>query len=611
MKKLFTTAFYIAEKEKPFTDFLDLLLLQGINFGTKLNEHYASDKQAAVFISYIANEMRENLRSEIKKSEFFGLINDSCTDTGVIEEETIHIRLVDETGYPTNKFLALRNVEKADGEGIMKVLVSAMEENGKCTNWRQNLTNITTDGAPVMLGRKGGAVALIRADNCEHLIDFHCANHRLELAIKHGSKEVPYMEHLDTTLQNIYKFYHYSPLNWHGLQTSGKSAEIKVRRPVNIMGTRWVSYRLRALTVIDSNWKAMVQHLNQVSILEKSEKAPKAKGFLLTLKSVRFVLTMKLLLKLFCYLADLSCALQNNRTTIQTLLTKITVLKLQLENFNVRDEIPEIMKDNKIKEEAPALEGVSLTESSGRGRSCADVETVCKDFKILLEKYLEQINKKFGNLSQDSIVSNFMVFDPSLWPKQEKDLAKYGVSEVKTLTNHFKSVLLKNKFEPDKVTKEWSELLVQTRNMTVKPPVSEFWAIKLQEEEKKEIKTYSNILSIVKIMLVMAVSSAEAERAFSLMGRIKNDWRSALSPETLNDLMMIRLSSTTISTFDPVPAISLWLQGGKRKRRMVEPYGPRKSKPQLETSNDQEVLLVDGDTDDEESLSEPEDMRVI
>ena len=64
---------------------------------------------------------------------------------------------------------------------------------------------------------------------------------------------------------------------------------------------------------------------------------------------------------------------------------------------------------------------------------------------------MEQINNKIGNLSKDFIVSNFMVFDPSLRPMQEKDLAKYGVSEVKTLTSHFKSVLLKNKFEPGKV----------------------------------------------------------------------------------------------------------------------------------------------------------------
>ena len=54
MKKLFTTAFFVAKNEKPYTDFVKLTELQAANYGDEiLTKHYNSDKQANEFIHYI------------------------------------------------------------------------------------------------------------------------------------------------------------------------------------------------------------------------------------------------------------------------------------------------------------------------------------------------------------------------------------------------------------------------------------------------------------------------------------------------------------------------------------------------------------------------------
>lgn len=50
MKVLFRTAFYVAKKAKPFSDFPDLLKLQRVH-GVKIGESYCNDKQARTFIS--------------------------------------------------------------------------------------------------------------------------------------------------------------------------------------------------------------------------------------------------------------------------------------------------------------------------------------------------------------------------------------------------------------------------------------------------------------------------------------------------------------------------------------------------------------------------------
>ena len=50
----------------------------------------------------------------------------------------------------------------------------------------------------------------------------------LELAIKDASKQVEYITNINTFLQELYKFYHHSSVNWAGLQESGRAMQIQI-----------------------------------------------------------------------------------------------------------------------------------------------------------------------------------------------------------------------------------------------------------------------------------------------------------------------------------------------------------------------------------------------
>ena len=51
------------------------------------------------------------------------------------------------------------------------------------------------------------------------------------------------------------------------------------------------------------------------------------------------------------------------------------------------------------------------------------------------------------------------------------------------------------------------------------------------------------------------------------MKQIKNDWRSSLASDTINDLMTILFCSPDISNYNPNEAIQLWPTSGLRQRR--------------------------------------------
>ena len=80
-----------------------------------------------------------------------------------------------------------------------------------------------------------------------------------------------------------------------------------------------------------------------------------------------------------------------------------------------------------------------------------------------------------------------------------------------------------------------------------------------------------NILALV----VIPVQTASVERGFSVMQQVKNDWRSRLNPDTLSQLLMIRLNGSAVEDFNPEAAVMRWWTAGPRRRRPSTPYGPR------------------------------------
>ena len=77
---------------------------------------------------------------------------------------------------------------------------------------------------------------------------------------------------------------------------------------------------------------------------------------------------------------------------------------------------------------------------------------------------------------------------------------------------------------------------------------------------------YPQFTKLACIALVIPVSTAECERSFSAMKRIKTDSRNRLLTENLNHLMRISIEGPSIDQFDFEQAFELW--GAMRQRRI-------------------------------------------
>ena len=125
---------------------------------------------------------------------------------------------------------------------------------------------------------------------------------------------------------------------------------------------------------------------------------------------------------------------------------------------------------------------------------------------------------------------------------------------------HFRRLLLKNNVLLDGVMTEWTFFkMYWIDNLIVTPSKNTVWSLLLS----KYIEKFPNFVQSVCILLVFPVSNAIVKRGFSAMRRIKSDWRSSLSEDTLDHLMRISVDGPPLAQFNPTLAVPTVLQHSK------------------------------------------------
>ena len=102
VSKLFKTAYYIAQAKRPFSDLCGLCNLMEA-MSVKLGSTYRNDKQAALFVHFIAEAYNADLSKLVMLPDLFSLLIDSSTDVSVVDEE-MYLRLLENDRPVTSTF---------------------------------------------------------------------------------------------------------------------------------------------------------------------------------------------------------------------------------------------------------------------------------------------------------------------------------------------------------------------------------------------------------------------------------------------------------------------------------------------------------------------------
>ena len=642
MKKYFKTSFYIAEYGKPFSDFKPLIQLQLHNFAdSKIADQYTSyqsDKQCKNFIDFIAADLLEKeVTTKLDDDCFISILADGSTDRGSTELELIYISMLRDNS-PVTQYVKLASVPKANAENIAKTLTDTLTDDLKLSDWRNNLVSCCFDGASVMIGCKSG-VSTRLAKDAPHIIPIHCCAHRLELAIK--NIDSPLITEVEDTVQECYKYYRWSNTNWEELQETAKILNMEVKRPVKLVGVRWLAHHYRAVEVVRHNWPAMVMHLNNVACSTAAEatlkKREAAMELLDKIRALTFVFMMNFLCAFLTIMKDMSEALQKNDITVDRVVDKMKSVKtglkkLQAEkelsktvdrdiqissNDNDDDELDEVKVTIKysggetigIKAQQRRETRTSSNQSESGQTSAEKVSEVKEQVKtaaqVIINETIQNIEDRFESFVSHKVIQAAYIINPKNWPTDADLLESYGDEQLEDIFAHYKPLLEARHVDLSIAKMQWSELKQYVRRSCQNQKAGDLWTSILCDEELAD--RFQQVLQVIRILLVLPVHTANVERGFSQVNVIKTEKRTRLQRESLSSLLTVKLSKLTFQDYDPMGAIVKWspldLPDKKRRRPDTKPYGKRKkvehvpqgpsSGPQSQSDSEHELAQDD------------------
>ena len=145
LKTVFNCAYYIAKKNKPFSDISDLLVLLH-KCDVNILPEYKNRKACKEFIHHISSTVQNDLIQNIMQSDFLSLLLDSSTDISGEEQNILYVRYLKE-GHIEESFLSLLPLENISSDGYL----NAIKEQLKSLNLSELLTGEKLVGVGILM----------------------------------------------------------------------------------------------------------------------------------------------------------------------------------------------------------------------------------------------------------------------------------------------------------------------------------------------------------------------------------------------------------------------------------------------------------------------------
>ena len=227
--------------------------------GVRLIERKEDGRSGREFVHCIAEAVREKSALILGSVDFFSILSDGSQARKTKAEKELVLIRTERNGIPVYIVASLLEMEKFGGgnaNAIVKGINSLFNESGPYRmspeDYEGKLVSSTADGASVNTGKYNGVLTQLKR-NRPWLLTIHCANHRIELAVK-SAFDIPEF----AAVEEFYK------TNYYLLKNSGKlksllkecatSLGIHYYELPKIHGTRFVNHRCRGFKNLLETW---------------------------------------------------------------------------------------------------------------------------------------------------------------------------------------------------------------------------------------------------------------------------------------------------------------------------------------------------------------------
>ena len=629
--KLMKTAYAMAVvPSMPHKHFSVLVKCQRDN-GVRLVEGKDTSDAAREFVHCIAEAVVETCASIISKSPFVSILSDGSQARKTKDEKELVLLRTVRNGKPVYLVVALLDMKRFCGVNAMSIKTAIdsifSSEDGKthriCINdYIKNVVSATADGANVNLGVYSGVLTQMKHER-EWLVNIHCVNHRLELALKDVIKSFVPFQRLDSFYKDL----------WYLLRKSGKlKAEIMEAAAAlditfyefpKIHGTRFLSHRKRGMTRLLHNWPAVKLAFENVVASNKGcagETKAKVGGLLKKLKDYRHLCSVAAYLDVLDSLGPLSLvfekqnllafeippAVERTKDSLKEIAEEHSLVASHLGKYRLErngDKMTVKVSFPKAGHERRKPDNRDHADFEIEGLANAQSETIQATLEMLKEAgrlLIPVIEERFNSFDQD-LFGNMIWLDPKYWDNASKE---YGVEQIKFVADLFTVPLQEASFDCESVIKEWKSLKYLQRSLYPTMEAGQFWEKILNFRHAE----FPNLCLLVSLCFCVSGSNSSVERAFSILTIILSDKRLRMSHKTMEECIIIAGNDTNWDKSDREKILSKAVEIYMGKRRTA--VFPKKSISEKETdwqSSNQNVDILDVQTSSSKDTSDSDD----
>lgn len=541
--------YYLAKNELPhttnFSGLISLAISLGCNYMKDLNQggnaSYQSERTISEFVEVISDCIKQEVMNRMSTSDSISLMIDESTDVSILKQLVIYGRGVVK-GELQCHFLGIRDLFNGQAVTIEKATLEFLQENNMDIS---QVSSFGSDGASVMTGRHEGVAARLRRLNGS-IISIHCVAHRLALATSQASSNVPYLSRFKELLSNLFYFYHNSSVRQSGLTAIQQVLGDPILRLKQAKDVRWLSHQ----AAVDALRRTLPSVLTSLEREAAERGEPTACGLVRLMRKFFFVASLSLFADVLPHLCKLSKIMQSSSLDFTILQPVVDSCVRCIEQQQTTPGSYLSHVDDLI----------SKLGDSGHHINVSDSERNSFDAQVrqpYLAALIKNLHDRFPAMQ---IISSFSIFDPTHLPCNEDDQSQYGVVELGVLLDHYSSGPLA--LHPEAAYEEWKEFKVflsQSHFSNMK----ELTKFLLCTPEREQM--FPTISKLLVRGLVLPIATADCERGFSAMNRIKTTPRNRLKTETLEQLMFISIEGPPASKYDFARAANTWGSRGNRR----------------------------------------------
>ena len=469
-------------------------------------EHWRSKNYAFEFVNSINAVVQKENMCNIRNAPYHTLIVDESTDITVHKMLVLYIKYRKANDFTqTTEFGGIIQLTSCTAPAIVEAITQFYSKHELDL---QRMVMLTSDGASVMLGRHNGVAALLRR-KIPHLTEQHCVAHREDLGIDDAWKDVPLMREVETLLRSVYNMFSRSAVKKGKFEALAEVLDQDTLsfRPLNEV--RWLS-RNQAVNAVLRNYTVLEEYCKTAY---SDDGDPVAKYCYKKLSDPKYKVTLTALGDVLSELAQLCLSLQKRNLTVMEghCLARAKIEKLRLQYLN---NAGEPQWSDRVKEVM---------------RASTAVGDITRDIIQFIHSLCDHLDARFPVNS----LKEWSAFDIDAL---QSDISfDYGSTDVAVLAKKYQAILRPQSMEA--INSQYADLKFIVRQKMKAGTISTFSDMVSATLKCEELKDVSQLVDICG---TFQASSADCERGFSLMNRIKTTSRNRLQVEHLDQLMRIK-----------------------------------------------------------------------